>query len=87
MPEIKIYTKDYCPYCTRAKTLLSRKGVSGNIREIDITRDEALQAEMVNASGGRKTVPQIFIGTMHVGGFDDLQALDVAGKLDALLQS
>lgn len=83
MPDIIIYTKDYCPYCVKAKTLLKRK--SKDFREVDITRDEALQKEMVEKSGGRKTVPQIFIGSTHVGGCDDLYALDAAGKLDALL--
>jgi glutaredoxin 3 len=86
MPEIVIYTKDYCPYCTRAKDLLKRKGVSA-ITEIDITHDEALQQEMLARSNGRKTVPQIFIGETHVGGFDDLSALNTAGKLDPLLAS
>ena len=83
MPDIIIYTKDYCPYCTKAKGLLTRKGKS--FREIDITHDEALQKEMVEKSGGRKTVPQIFIGGKSIGGCDDLYALDAAGKLDALL--
>ena len=86
MPEVIIYTKDYCPYCTRAKDLLKRKGVS-EFTEIDITHDEALQQEMITKSGGRKTVPQIFIGSTHVGGFDDLSALNSAGKLDPLLAS
>ncbi len=83
MADIVIYTKDYCPYCVKAKNLLKHKGKS--FREIDITRDEKLQQEMVTKSGGRRTVPQIFIGNTHVGGFDDLAALDKAGKLDALL--
>ncbi len=86
MPSITLYTKDYCPYCTRAKALLKQKGVSGGIQEIDITHDPALQTEMMERSGGRKTVPQIFIGDFHVGGFDDLQALDQTGKLDPLLK-
>jgi glutaredoxin 3 len=83
MADIIIYTKDYCPYCTKAKALLTRK--KQNFREIDITHDEALQKEMIEKSGGRKTVPQIFIGSTHVGGCDDLYALDAAGKLDSLL--
>ena len=85
MTEVILYTKDYCPYCTKAKTLLQRKGVTP--KEIDITHDEALQQEMITKSGGRKTVPQIFIGSTHVGGCDDLYALNAEGKLDALLAS
>lgn len=84
MIEVIIYSKDYCPYCVKAKTLLKRKGVA--FRELDITRDENLQKEVFEKSGGRRTVPQIFIGQKHVGGFDDLHALDKEGKLDALLQ-
>lgn len=83
MPQITIYSKDYCPHCVQAKNLLKRKGQS--FSEIDITHDEALQKEMIEKSGGRRTVPQIFIGSTHVGGNDDLQALEKAGKLDALL--
>lgn len=83
MPTVTIYTKDYCPYCVKAKTLLTRKGAS--FREIDITRDEALQREMVERSGGRRTVPQIIIGDKAIGGCDDLYALDKTGALDALL--
>ncbi len=82
MPEILIYTKDYCPYCRRAKALLQAKGAA--YREIDVTHVSALRAEMIERSG-RRTVPQIFIGERPVGGFDDLQALDVAGELDPLL--
>lgn len=84
MKEIIIYTKDYCPYCVKAKNLLSRKTVA-NITEIDITDDEKLQQEMITKSGGRRTVPQIFIGDYHVGGFDDLSALENSGKLSSLL--
>lgn len=83
MSEVIIYTKDYCPYCVSAKTLLGRK--EKPFVEIDITHDEGLQKEMVAKSGGRRTVPQIFIGGKHVGGSDDLYALDQQGKLDALL--
>lgn len=85
MADVVVYTKDYCPYCTRAKTLLKRKGAE--FREIDITHDENLQKEMVEKSGGRRTVPQIFINGTSVGGSDDLHALDAAGKLDAMLQA
>jgi len=83
--EITLYTKDYCPHCTKAKTLFKQKGVQTQVVEIDITHDEKLQAEMMKKSGGRRTVPQIFIGETHVGGADDLYALNSAGKLDALL--
>ncbi len=86
MPAITMYTKDYCPYCVKAKTLFKRKGVESSITEIDITHDEKLQQEMLAKSGGKRTVPQIFIGDTHVGGCDDLYALDAAGKLDALLK-
>lgn len=86
MQPVTLYTKDYCPYCTKAKNLLKRKGVSA-FNEIDITHDETLQQEMLAKSGGRKTVPQIFIGATHVGGCDDLYALDAAGKLEPLLKS
>lgn len=85
MNDITIYTKDYCPYCTKAKNLLKRKGQE-QFNEIDITHDEALQQEMLSKSGGRKTVPQIFINGTHVGGCDDLYALDAAGKLEPLLK-
>lgn len=84
MADIVLYTKDYCPYCVKAKMLLKRKG-HANFKEIDITHDEALQQEMLSKSGGRKTVPQIFINGTHVGGSDDLHALDAQGKLDPLL--
>ncbi len=84
MPHIIIYTKDYCPYCTRAKNLLRQKGVA--FTEIDVTHDEALQKEMVDKSGGRRSVPQIIIDGKAIGGCDDLYALNAAGKLDALLK-
>ena len=85
MQDIVIYSKDYCPYCVKAKNLFTRKNIP--FREIDITHDEALQKEMIEKAGGKRTVPQIFIGSTHVGGCDDLYALDSAGKLDALLKS
>lgn len=84
MKKVTLYTKDYCPYCTKAKALLKRKGVV-DINEIDITHDEKAQQELFAKSGGRKTVPQIFIGEIHVGGCDDLYALEAAKKLDELL--
>jgi glutaredoxin 3 len=83
MAEIIIYTTPVCPYCVRAKDLLKRKGK--NYTEIDITQNPSAMKEMLAKSGGRKTVPQIFINGQHVGGSDDLYALDHAGKLDALL--
>jgi len=83
MASIVIYTKSYCPYCHSAKDLLQRKGAS--FEEIDVTgRPEAQQAMSVKAHG-RRTVPQIFIGATHVGGCDDLYALEAAGGLDKLL--
>jgi glutaredoxin 3 len=86
MPTITFYTKDYCPYCVKARNLLKRKGVESSITEIDITHDAKLQQEMLAKSNGKRTVPQIFIGDVHVGGCDDLYALDAAGKLDGLLK-
>lgn len=83
-PEIIIYTKDYCPYCVRAKNLLDSKRLE--YKEIDITTNESLQQEMLSRSHGRKTVPQIFIGDHHVGGCDDLYALEGARELDKLLK-
>jgi glutaredoxin 3 len=81
-PEILIYTKSWCPYCARAKALLRRKGAS--YTEIDVEATPGRRDEMVTRSG-RTTVPQIFIGPRHVGGCDDLHALDDAGGLDPLL--
>jgi glutaredoxin 3 len=83
MPSVDIYTTRYCPYCNAAKALLKRKGVAYN--EIDVGSDMELREQMVQRAKGRMTVPQIFIGAVHVGGNDDLQALERAGKLDALL--
>jgi glutaredoxin 3 len=83
MKPVEIYTTQICPYCASAKRLLSRKGVA--FVEIDVGRDPALRAAMVDRAGGLRTVPQIFIGGRHVGGSDDLHALDHAGKLDPLL--
>lgn len=86
MQKVTIYTKDYCPYCVKAKNLLTRRGVT-DIIEIDITNDEKLQAEMIAKSGGKRTVPQIFIGETHIGGCGDLYALDSAGKLKTMLDN
>jgi glutaredoxin 3 len=80
---VEIYTTPICPYCLAAKRLLSKKGVA--FTEIDVSRDPALRSAMVARAGGRRTVPQIFVGDTHVGGCDDLYALDGAGRLDALL--
>jgi glutaredoxin 3 len=82
MAAIDIYTIKYCPYCADAKDLLSRKGVG--FHEIDVNNRD-IRKEMIERAGGRSTYPQIFIGTAHVGGCDDLYALDEAGKLDPLL--
>jgi glutaredoxin 3 len=83
MPKIEIYTKFLCPFCTRAKSLLAKKGAS--FEEHDISMGGPLRAEMLERSGGSNTVPQIFINDQHIGGSDDLAALDRAGKLDAML--
>jgi glutaredoxin 3 len=83
MPKIEIYTKNYCPYCHAAKDLLKRKGVP--FTEIDIQQDRLQRDIMINRAGGRSTVPQIFIGAIHIGGSDDLHDLDDEGKLDKLL--
>ena len=83
MPPVEIYTTRFCPYCSAAKALLKRKGVAYS--EIDLGRDWEQRDAMIKRSNGRMTVPQIFIGPVHVGGNDELQALERAGKLDALL--
>lgn len=83
MPVIEIYTKTFCPYCWRAKLLLESKGVE--YKEISVDFGGEVKQLMVQRSSGRTTVPQIFIGEVHVGGCDDLMALDRAGKLDGLL--
>ena len=83
MQNVVIYSKDYCPYCKRAKMLLGQKGVE--FTEYDLIQQPELKAEMVEKANGGSTVPQIFIGDTHVGGCDDLFALEGAGKLDALL--
>lgn len=86
MTDITIYTSPICPYCVRAKDLLKRKGQS-DFKEIDISINDAARDEMMKKSGGKRTVPQIFINGTHVGGADDLYALEAAGKLDVLLAS
>ena len=82
MNEVVIYTKDYCGFCARAKALLRAKGVVFN--EIDVTNDVTLEAKMIERSG-RHTVPQIFVDGTHIGGSDDLAALDESSELDPLL--
>ena len=83
MPPITIYTKASCPYCHAAKALLRKKNAP--FEEISVDGDRDAQAAMAAKAGGRWTVPQIFIGERHVGGSDDIHALDAAGELDPLL--
>ncbi|MBB4658794.1 glutaredoxin 3 [Parvularcula dongshanensis] len=83
MKPVTLYTKAFCPYCARAEKLLKQKGV--DFTDIPAAFDREKKAEMVQRSGGRATFPQIFIGDTHVGGYDDLYALDQAGKLDPML--
>ena len=83
MAKIEIYTKAFCGYCHRAKTLLDSKGAE--YEEFDLTMGGPKRAEMLERANGRTTVPQIFIGDTHVGGSDDLASLERTGKLDALL--
>jgi len=85
MAKIEIYTKAFCPYCTRAKRLLDSKGVS--YEEFDITMGGPKRAEMLQRASGRSTVPQVFIDDRHIGGSDDLAALDRGGGLDPLLNA
>jgi len=80
MARVEIYSTMFCPYCARAKSLLERKGIAYS--NIDIMEDTAKRDEMLTRAGGRTSVPQIFIDGEHIGGFDDLYALDRAGKLD-----
>lgn len=82
MAAITIYTTNYCPYCVKAKDLLKRKGLA--YEEIS-AEDDAVREAMILKAGGRRTVPQIFINDQHIGGCDDLYALEKAGKLDPLL--
>ena len=83
MPYVEIYTKAFCPYCARAKALLDRKGIA--YEEHDITMGGPQRAEMVTRADGASTVPQVFIGSTHVGGSDDLAAADRSGELDRML--
>jgi len=87
MPRILMYCTRVCPYCVRAEQLLAKKGFSGDrIEKIQVDDFPEKREEMVRITG-RRTVPQIFIGERHVGGFDDMAALDAAGELDPLLQA
>jgi len=83
MPKVVIYTRRFCGFCTAAKRLLDQKGAAYD--EIDATGDAGLRQEMISKARGASTFPQIFIGDTHVGGCDDLYALDQSGKLDAML--
>jgi glutaredoxin 3 len=83
MKPVEIYTTPLCGYCHAAKRLLTQKGAA--FTEYDVSRDSALRARMMERSNGGRTVPQIFVGGIHVGGCDDLYALDGAGRLDPLL--
>ena len=83
-PKVVMYSTSWCPYCTRARRLLEEKGVA--FEEIDVDARPEARSEMI-ARSGRRTVPQIFIGETHVGGSDDLHALEASGRLDPLLKS
>ncbi len=83
MKPVRMYTTPICPYCVRAKSLLKRKGVE--VEEVDVLMDMDARQEMEAKSGGARSVPQIFIGDTHVGGCDELYALEREGKLDPLL--
>lgn len=85
MPAIEIYTQDWCPFCVRAKQVLDKKGVA--YKEIDAPGGSAARREARERSGGLTSVPQIFVDGQHIGGCDDLLALDRAGKLDPLLKA
>ncbi|MEQ8824188.1 MAG: glutaredoxin 3 [Filomicrobium sp.] len=84
-PQVTLYTTMLCPFCYQAKGLLQQKGVS--FEEIDVTMNSEKRAAMRDRAGGRNTVPQIFIGDVHVGGCDDLFALEHAGRLDLMLKA
>jgi glutaredoxin 3 len=84
-PDIVMYSSGWCPYCDRARALLARKGLA--FREIKVDENPAERETMMALSGGRRTVPQIFIGERHVGGFDDLYAIEKSGELDTLAGS
>jgi len=83
MAKIEVYSTRVCPYCVRAKDLLKRKGVAFN--EVDVSDDDDARMALVKRADGRRTVPQIFIDGVGIGGYDDMAALDRAGKLDAMI--
>ncbi len=83
MPDIIVYSGPSCPYCVRAKALLKKKGVA--FQDVDVKADAKRFEEMLAKSNGQRTIPQIFINGVHIGGCDDLHALDAAGKLDPML--
>jgi glutaredoxin 3 len=85
LAEVKVYSGPNCPYCTKAKALLQKKNLA--FEEFNVKEDQEKFNEMLELSGGRKTIPQIFINGLHVGGCDDLYALNDAGKLDELLSA
>ena len=84
-PDVVIYTTMFCPYCQQAKALLAQKGVA--YREVKVDGDRSARREMTERAGGRTSVPQIFIDDQHIGGCDDLYALEASAKLDPLLQA
>lgn len=83
MAQVTVYSGPNCPYCTKAKALLQKKAVA--FEEFNVKEDQTRLEEMLERSGGRRTIPQIFINGRHIGGCDDLYALNDAGQLDALL--
>lgn len=83
MAKVEVYSADYCPYCTKAKMLLTNKGVE--FTEHDITNDDEARVALVEKSGGLRTIPQIFIDGQHYGGFTDIEALNKSGELDKIL--
>ena len=85
MAKVEVYTTTFCPFCVRAKSLLKSKGIP--FEEIDVTDDAERRHKMVELSGGRRTVPEIFINGKIIGGYDELKALDDAGGLDPMLAS
>jgi glutaredoxin 3 len=84
MSHVTIYTKPYCPYCVRALSLLEQKGIA--FTEIEAAFDPEKRQEMIRRAGGRATFPQIFVGDLHIGGCDEMMALERAGELDPLLR-
>ena len=85
MKQVLMYTGDYCPHCEAAKALLESK--NGKVEEVDVWKDQEKRAEMQKRTGGAKTIPQIFIGEEHIGGYVELKALERNGNLDSLLNS